>query len=34
MMPWGQYAAVNKVERIRFIELTFEQRLLKGEINK
>lgn len=33
-MPQGQYAAANKVDRIRLIELTFEQRLQKGERKK
>lgn len=34
MVLWGKYEAVNKVERVKFIELTFEQRFQKGEGNK
>lgn len=30
-VPWEQSATLNKMERVRFIEMTFEWRLEEGE---
>ena len=33
-VPEGQYAVLHKVEKVRFIEMMFEQRLEEGEKNQ